>query len=96
LVQFRSTHRPARFLRTGLWFLGGFRGAPILGLATNVAAPINGVISCVDAENDPAFNPTNHQPSSALLWFKSWPSDGWGEEAVFSFCLCLIILHSPR
>src|SRR4029077_18563687 len=54
---------------------GGVAGPLILGLGTNVAAPINGIISCVDAGNDPAFDPTNHQPFSAMLWFKSNPAD---------------------
>jgi hypothetical protein len=54
---------------------GGVPGPFILGLATNRAAPINGVISCVDAGNDPGFNPTNRQPFSAVLWFRAYPAD---------------------
>jgi hypothetical protein len=55
---------------------GGIPGPAILGLDTNVAVPVNGVISCVNAGQDPAFNPANRQPFSALLWFKGFPSDG--------------------
>lgn len=55
---------------------GGVSGPIILGLDTNVAAPINGVLSGVNAGQDPAFNPTNRQPFSALLWFESFPGDG--------------------
>jgi len=39
------------------------------------AAPINGVISSVNAGNDPAFNPTDTQPFTALTWFRTYPSD---------------------
>jgi hypothetical protein len=55
---------------------GGMAGPTILGLASNVAAPINGVVSCISAGSDPAFNPTNQQPFSASVWFRSFPSDG--------------------
>ena len=55
---------------------GGVPGPSILGLGTSLAAPINGVISCIDAGNDPAFNPTNNEPFSAMLWFKCYPADG--------------------
>jgi hypothetical protein len=54
---------------------GGFPGPFIAGLGLSVAAPGNGVISCVDAGNDPAFNPTNTQPFSVMLCFKGYPSD---------------------
>jgi hypothetical protein len=54
---------------------GALPGPNIQGLTTNLAAPINGIISCIDAGNDPAFNPTNHQPFSVLLWFKGNPAD---------------------
>ena len=40
-----------------------------------VAAPINGVISCVDAGSDPSFNPSGNAPFTALTWFRSYPSD---------------------
>ena len=40
-----------------------------------VAAPINGVISCVDAGTDPMFNPTNTQPFTAMAWLKAYPAD---------------------
>jgi hypothetical protein len=40
-----------------------------------VAAPINGVFSCIDAGYDPAFNPTNTQPFTVLFWFKGNPAD---------------------
>ena len=55
---------------------GGAPGPSIPGLGTILAAPINGVISCIDAGNDPAFNPTNNEPFSAMLWFKGYPADG--------------------
>ncbi|MDE3066657.1 MAG: hypothetical protein KGJ60_03810 [Verrucomicrobiota bacterium] len=56
--------------------LGGLSGPPIAALATNsVAAPINGVFSCVDAGYDPAFNPTGTQPFTAMTWFKGYPAD---------------------
>jgi hypothetical protein len=54
---------------------GGIAGPPISGLGTNLAAPGNGILSCVDAGNDPAFNPTGQQPFSTLLWFKGYPGD---------------------
>jgi hypothetical protein len=56
---------------------GGISGPPIGVLGTNsVAAPINGVISCVDAGYDPAFNPTGTQPFTAMTWFRTYPADG--------------------
>lgn len=56
---------------------GGISGPPISALGTNsIAAPINGIISCVDGSNDPSFNPTNVQPFTAMAWFKTYPSDG--------------------
>ncbi len=56
---------------------GGLGGPPLMALGTNsVAAPINGVVSCVDAGNDPAFNPTGTQPFTAMAWFQSYPADG--------------------
>lgn len=55
---------------------GAITGPSIFGISRNVAAPGNGVISCIDAGNDPVFNPTNHEPFSVLLWFKGYPGDG--------------------
>ncbi|MGH7954225.1 MAG: LamG domain-containing protein, partial [Limisphaerales bacterium] len=56
---------------------GGVGGPPNVALGTNsVAAPINGLISCVDAGNDPTFNPTGTQSFTAMTWFKTYPSDG--------------------
>ncbi len=56
---------------------GGLSGPPLTALGTNsVAAPINGVISCVDAGNDPVFNPTGTQPFTAMAWFRTYPADG--------------------
>ncbi|MGH7951056.1 MAG: LamG-like jellyroll fold domain-containing protein [Limisphaerales bacterium] len=56
---------------------GGVSGPQIYGLGSNsVASPINGVISCVDAGNDSAFNPTGTQPFTAMTWFRCYPSDG--------------------
>jgi hypothetical protein len=55
----------------------GVFGPPILELGTNTAAsPINGVISCVDAGYDPAFNPVGTQPFTAMIWFRTYLSDG--------------------
>jgi len=45
-------------------------------LGTNVlAAPINGVISCVDAGSDPSFNPSGKQSFTAVTWFQAYPAD---------------------
>jgi hypothetical protein len=56
---------------------GGLPGPAIAALGTNsVATPGNGIISAVDAEYDPAFNPTGTQPFSAVIWFRTYPSDG--------------------
>ena len=55
---------------------GAIPGPSIVGLNSSVAAPINGVISCIDAGNDPAFNATGTQPFSAMVWFKGYPCDG--------------------
>jgi hypothetical protein len=55
---------------------GGVPGPAPLGLSRSLAAPINGVISCIDAGSDPAFNPTGMQPFSGLLWFQGYPCDG--------------------
>ncbi len=54
---------------------GGVPGPSIAGLTPSLAAPINGVISCVHAGNDPAFNPTGTQPFTAMTWFRTYPSD---------------------
>ena len=63
---------------------GGVSGPPKSGLGTNlVAAPINGVISCVDAGYAPSFNPTGTQPFSAAVWFKTYPCDS-RQQAVMS------------
>ena len=40
-----------------------------------VAAPINGIFSCVDAGSDPTFNPTTNQSFTAMTWFRTYPSD---------------------
>ncbi len=54
----------------------GISGPVALGLgATSAAAVLNGVFSCVDAGSNPAFNPVNHQPFTAMLWFKGYPAD---------------------
>ena len=51
-------------------------GPPLVALRTNsLALAVNGIISCVDVGNDPGFNPTNTQPFTALIWFKTYPSD---------------------
>jgi hypothetical protein len=55
---------------------GGVAGPSIAGLPSSVAAPINGIISCVDGGGDPAFNRTGAQPFSALVWFRGYPGDG--------------------
>ena len=55
---------------------GGIAGPTNTVLGSNlVAAPINGVISCVDAGNDSAFNPTGTQPFTAMTWFRAYPAD---------------------
>jgi hypothetical protein len=43
---------------------------------SSLAAPINGVFSCVDAGNDPSFNPTGNHPMTAMAWFRTYPADG--------------------
>jgi hypothetical protein len=56
---------------------GGLAGPPILPLGTNsLSAPINGVVSCVDAGFDSAYNPTGTQPFTAMTWFRTYPADG--------------------
>lgn len=56
---------------------GGLAGPPIPALGSNSrSAPINGVLSCVDAGFDPAFNPTGAQPFTAMTWFRTYPADG--------------------
>ena len=56
---------------------GGLTGPPIAALGTNsLATPINGVVSCVDAGYDPAFNLTGTQPFTAMIWFRTYPADG--------------------
>jgi hypothetical protein len=55
---------------------GGVSGPKNSVLGTNaLAAPINGVISCVDAGNDASFNPTGNQSFTALTWFRTYPAD---------------------
>lgn len=55
---------------------GGVSGPSILGVGSNVAAPINGILSCVDAGYDPAFDPAGTKPITAMTWLKSYPADG--------------------
>jgi hypothetical protein len=55
---------------------GGVSGPGIPGAETNLAAPINGILSCVDAGNDPAFDPAGATPITAMTWFKGYPADG--------------------
>ncbi len=56
---------------------GGLTGPAIATLGSqSLAAPINGVFSCVDAGYDPSFNPTGTQPFTAMSWFKTYPADG--------------------
>ena len=63
---------------------GGLAGPPVPGFGTNeLAAIINGDISCVDAGYDPLFNRTGTQPFSAAIWFKTYPADG-RQQAVMS------------
>jgi hypothetical protein len=56
---------------------GGAAGPTFVGSinSNTVAAPINGVISCVDAGYDPAFSPSGTQPLTALTWFRAYPAD---------------------
>ncbi len=54
---------------------GGVPGPSILGLSSSLAAPINGVFSCVAAGYDPAFDPTGTQPFTAMTWCKGNPAD---------------------
>lgn len=44
--------------------------------SNDVAAPINGVTSCIDLGNDPSFDPTGTQPFTAMTWYRGYPSDG--------------------
>ncbi|EEF59578.1 LamG-like jellyroll fold domain-containing protein [Pedosphaera parvula] len=54
----------------------GVSGPSATGMGTNPAAcMLNGIFSCIDAGYDTAFNPTNTQPFTALLWFKGYPAD---------------------
>ena len=55
----------------------GISGPAIPALGTNsVASPINGVFSCIDAGNDPSFNPTGTESFTAMTWFRTYPADG--------------------
>ncbi len=54
----------------------GVPGPALSGWGTApVASPINGIFSCIDAGYNAAFNPTNTQPFTALLWFEGNPAD---------------------
>jgi hypothetical protein len=55
---------------------GGLTGPTNSVLGTNaLAAPINGVFSCVDAGLDPSFNASGSQSFSAATWFRTYPAD---------------------
>jgi hypothetical protein len=56
---------------------GALPGPQYSGFGTNygVAALNNGVFSCVDAGNDPSFNPTGTQPFTVMTWFRAYPAD---------------------
>ncbi len=55
---------------------GGVSGPTMTAVGADlVAAPINGVISCVDAGYDSSFNPSGTQPFTAMTWFQTYPSD---------------------
>jgi autotransporter-associated beta strand protein len=55
---------------------GGVTGPMFSGWGPSpLGSPINGIFSCVDAGYDPAFNPGNSQPFTALAWFKGNPAD---------------------
>lgn len=60
----------------GVYLPGVVPGGVAGPVSNNVAAPINGVISCVDAGNDPSFDPTGANAFTAMCWFKGNPSDG--------------------
>ena len=45
-------------------------------MGSSLAAPINGILSCVDAGYDLAFDPAGNQPLAAMVWFKGYPADG--------------------
>jgi hypothetical protein len=55
---------------------GGTAGPSIVGINNSVAAPINGIISSINAGFDSTFNPTGTQPFTVMTWFKTYPSDG--------------------
>jgi hypothetical protein len=55
---------------------GGVSGPSLLGAGSNLAAPINGILSCVDAGYVSAFDPAGTSPATAMLWFKGYPADG--------------------
>lgn len=56
---------------------GAVAGPAMPALGTNTtASPGNGIFSCVDAGNDPAFNPVGTQAFTAMTWFRTDPSDG--------------------
>ncbi len=55
---------------------GGVSGPPIPTLGSNVvAAPGNGIFSCVDANTDPTFNVTSTNKFTAMIWFRAYPAE---------------------
>jgi hypothetical protein len=55
---------------------GGVSGPTNSVLGTNaLAAPINGVFSCVDAGSDSSFNASGNQSFTAMTWFRTYPAD---------------------
>lgn len=56
---------------------GSVAGPAMPSLGSNVkSSPGNGIFSSVDVGNDPSFNPVGSQPFTALVWFRTYPSDG--------------------
>lgn len=55
---------------------GGISGPVISTVGSNVvAAPGNGMFSCVDAGTDPTFNVAGTNKFSAMVWVKAYPAD---------------------
>jgi hypothetical protein len=54
---------------------GGIAGPANLG-SNVLASPINGVLSAIDAGSAAAFDPTGKQPFTAMIWARTYPSDG--------------------
>jgi hypothetical protein len=55
---------------------GAVPGPAMPTLGTNVlAAPGNGMFSCVDGNSDPTFNVAGTNKFSAMVWFKGYPAD---------------------